>query len=167
MEVLEKENAISIRTGKNWPIPKTLAEAGGVLSLIWGMFAVLVLFYSQASREILPYFIAVTLLLLVPLISAIVVSQSRHYRTILFDGEKGVLSLSGVWRSRQVPFDTIREFQVNRCRSKRGLFLYRLDVVLASGKVFRLIQDVPDRGVLRSLGEKVGNLVKKPVTVRA
>lgn len=162
MEVVERNKAISIHTGQKFQIKKIFVDAGIVIILIWGVFAVLVFFFSQAGREILPYFIAFTSLLVIPLVSGILIRQSRQYRTVVFDGERGVLSLRGVWRSGQVYFDEIRGFRINRYRFKRELFLYRLEVVLSSGKIIRLIQDVPDKGVLCSLGEKVGNLVKKP-----
>ncbi len=163
MEVLQKGKAISINAGQKFPIKEMLGDAGIVLILIWGIFAVLVLFFSQAGGEMFPYFIAITLLLIVPLVSGILIRQSRHHREILFDGEGGVLSIRGIWRWRHVSFAEIREFQVNKY-FKRDLFLYRLDVVLSSGKILQLIQDVPDKRALCSLGEKVRDLVNKPLT---
>lgn len=166
MEVLEKGETISIHPGQKFPITKVMKESGIVLILIWGVFVVLVLFFLRTGREILPYFIAFTLLLVVPLVSAILIRQSRYYRTVVFDGERGVLSLQGIWRRREVPFDKIAGFQVNRYRFKRDVFLYRLEVVLCSEKILRLIQDVPDKGALSSLGEKIRDLVQKPLNVR-
>jgi len=165
MEVLEKGKTISIHPGQKLPISRMLVDAGGVLALIWGVFAVLVLFFSQAGREILPYFIAITLLLLGPFVGGILIRQSRQYSTILFDGESGMLSVKGFWGSWRVPFDEIREFQVNKYRFKRNILLYRLEVLLSSGKILRLVQDVPDKGSLRSLAEKLADLVKKPLNV--
>ena len=162
MEVLEKGKTILIHAGQKFPIKSLLVDAGIVLILIWGVFAVLVLFFSQAGREMFPYFFAVTLLLIVPLVSAILIRRTRHYREVLFDGESGVLSLKGMWRSWEISFNEIKGFQVNRYRYKRDLFLYRLDVVLSSGNTFRLIQDVPDKGALSSLGKRLRDLVKKP-----
>ncbi len=165
MEVLEKGKRISIRPGQKIPVAKMALSAGGVLLLIWGVYAVFDLFFSQAGREILSYFIAITLLLLGPFVGGILIRQSRQYRTILFDGESGMLSVKGVWGSWRVPFDAIMEFYVNKYRFKRNVFLYRLEVVLSSGKVLRLIRDVPDKGSLRSLGEKLADLFKKPLNV--
>lgn len=165
MEVLEKGKSISIDAGKKFPIKDMLGEAGIVLILIWGVFAVLVRFFSHAGGQILPYFIAIALLLVVPLVSVILIRQSRHYGRILFDGERRVLSFRGLWRRQQVSFDEIRGFQVNKYRFKRDLFLYRFDLVLSSGKTLRLIQDVADKGSLYSLGEKVGDLVKRPLNI--
>lgn len=165
MEVLEKGKSISIYTGEKSPIKDILVDAGIVIILIWGVFTVLVYFFSQDAGEMLPYFIAITLLLVVPLISGILIRQSRRYREIHFDGERKVLSLRGVWRSWQVPFEEIRGFQVNKYLFKRDLFLYRFEVLLSSGKTLRLVQDVPDSEPLRSLGEKVRELVKRPLHV--
>ncbi|UCD70911.1 MAG: hypothetical protein JSW70_07880 [Syntrophobacterales bacterium] len=165
MEVLEKGKSISIHAGGKFPIKNILVDAGIVIILIWGVFAILVYFFSQPGGEILPYFIAITLLLVAPLVFYILIRQSRHYRNILFNGERKVLFLRGIWRSWQVPFEEIRGFQVNKYRFKGDLFLYRFDAVLSSGTTLRLIQDVPDKAALCSLGEKVGDLVKKPLHV--
>lgn len=165
MEVLEKGKSISIHTGGRSPIKNILVDAGIVIILIWGVFTVLVYFFSRSGREMLPYFIAISLLLVVPLVSGILVRQSRRYREIIFDGERKVLSLRGIWRSWQVPFEEIRGFQVNKYPFKRDLFLYRFEAILSSGKILRLIQDVPDSEPLHSLGEKVRELVKRPLHV--
>lgn len=166
MEVLEKGKTLSIKAGQRFPIKKTLVDAGIVLILIWGIFTYLVLFLSQQGRELFPYFIAITLLLVVPLVSGILIRQSRHYREIIFNGERGVLSLKGVWGRRHVSFHEIKGLQVNKYRFKRYVFLYRLDVVLSSGKTLRLIQEVPDKEALYSLGKKAGDLIKKPFKVK-
>ena len=165
MEVREKGKSISIHTGEKSPIKNILADEGIVIILIWGVFAVLVYFFSQPSGEMLPYFIAITLLLVVPLVFGILIRQSRRYKEIHFDGERKVLSLRGVWRSWQVPFEEIQGFQVNRYRFKKDLFLYRFEAIHSSGKILRLVQDVPDSEPLRSLGEKVRELVKRPLHV--
>lgn len=165
MEVLEKGKSISIHAGEKFPIKRIIVDAGVILILIWGVFAILVYFFSRAGGEMFPYFIAISLLLVVPLVSGILIRQSRRYREILFDGERKVLSLRGVWRSWQVSFEEIRGFQVNKYRFKKDLFLYRFEVLLSSGKILRLIQDVPDKDPLCSLGEKVGELVKRPLHV--
>jgi len=165
MEILEKGKVISIRANQKFPLTKMLVDAGIVLILIWVVFAVLVVFFSRTSGELLPYFIAITLFLLVPLVTGILIRQSRQYRTVLFDGESGMLSLWSMWRSQEISFDQIKAFQINGYRFKRDVFLYRLEVVLSSGKVLRLIQDVPDQEALSILGEKVEDLVKKPVKV--
>ncbi len=165
MEVVEKGKTISIRAGQTFPLTKMLVDAGFVLILVWVVFAVLVFFFSRTSGELLPYFIAITLLLLVPLVTGILIRQSRQYRTVLFDGESKMLSIWSMWRSQEISFDQIKEFQVNGYRFKRNIFVYRLDVVLSTGKILRLIQDVPDQEALSILGEKVEDLVKKPVKV--
>jgi len=162
MEVLEKGKTLSIKAGKRFPIKKTLVDAGIVLILIWGIFTYLVLFLSQQGRELFPYFIAITLLLVVPLVSGILIRQSRHYREIVFDGERGVLFLKGVWSWRQLSFHEIKTLQVEKYRFKRNLLLYRLEVILSSGKTLRLIQDVPEKEALNSLSKKAGALLKKP-----
>ncbi len=166
MEVLEKGKTLSIKAVQRFPIKKVLVDAGIVLILIWGIFAYLVLFLSQKGAEILPYFIAIALLLIVPLVAGILIRQSRQYSEIVFDGESGVLSLKGVWSRRHVSFGEIKGLQVNKYRFKRYVFLYRLDVVLSSGKTLRLIQEVPDKEALYSLGKKAGDLIKKPFKVK-
>lgn len=165
MEVLEKGKTLAIKAGQRFPIKKILVDAGIVLILIWGIFTYLVFFLSQQGREILPYFIAITLLLVVPLVSGILIRQSRHYREILFDGERDLLSVRGVWRRRQFSFDEINELQVNKYRFKKKLFLYRFDVALSSGKMLRLIQDIQDKEALCLLGQKVKRLARKPLNV--
>ncbi len=165
MEVVEKGKTISVHGAEKVPVKKILLDAVILLILIWGVFAALLLFSSQPGWGLLPYFIAITLLLTVPLVSGVLIRQSRYHRNIFFDGEEKVLTLRGIWRAWQISFDEIREFQVKKYRLKRDVFLYRLDVRLASGKIRRLIQDVPDKGVLSSLGEKIGRLVGKPLNV--
>lgn len=165
MEVLEKGKTLSIKAGQRFPINKILIDAGIVLILIWGIFAYLVLFLSQKREEILPYFILITLLLLVPLVSGILIRQFRNYREIIFDGEGGVLTFKGLWRRRQVSFKEIKTLQVETYRFKRNLLLYRFDVIFSSGKTIRLIQDVPDKEALYSLAKKAGSLLKKPLKV--
>ena len=162
MEVLEKGKILSIKAGQRFPIKKTLVDAGIVLILIWGIFTYLVLFLSQKGRELFPYFIAITLLLVVPLVSGILIRQSRHCREIIFNGERGLLSLKGVWSWQQVSFHEIKALRVEKYRFKRNILLYRLDVVLSSGKTVRLIQDVPEKEALNSLAKKAGALLKKP-----
>ena len=165
MEVLEKGKTLSIKAGQRFPLKKIFVDAGVVLILIWGIFVYLVLFLSQHGRELFPYFIAMTLLLVAPLVSGILIRQSRHYREVIFDGERGVLSLKGLWNWRQVSFHEIKALQVEKYRFKRNLFLYRLDVILSSGKTIRLIQDVPEKEALYSLAKKAGALLKKPLKV--
>jgi len=165
MEIVEKGKTISIRADQKFHFTKVLADAGIIVILIWVLFAVLVIFFSRTIGELLPYFIAITLLLLVPLVGGILIRQSRQYSTILLEGESKMLSVWGMWRSQEIPFDLIKEFQVSGYRFKRNVFVYRLDVVLSSGKLLRLIQDVPDQEALSILGEKIEDLVKKPVKV--
>ena len=165
MEVLEKGKTLSIIEVQRFPIKKILVDAGIVLILIWGIFTYLVLFLSQQGSELFPYFIAITLLLVVPLVSGILIRQSRHYREIIFDGERGVVSLKGMWSSRQVSSHEIKALQVEKYRFKRNLLLYRFIVVLSSGKAIRLIQDVPEKEALNSLCKKAGALLKKPLKI--
>lgn len=165
MEVLQKGKTISINPGQKFPAGKLLGEAAVILLFIWAIFTVLIVFFSRNVKVILPYFIAITLLLIIPLISGILVRFSRHYKIIIFNGEKNMLNVRGLWRCRSVAFKEIKELQVNKYRIKKGLFLYRIDIVLVSGKNIQLIKDVPDKEALCSLGEKVGIIAKKPLDV--
>lgn len=165
MEILQKGKTISIITRQKLPIKEILFDAGIALILIWGVFIFLVIFSLQPIKEILPYFIAITFLLLVPLVSGILIRRARHNRKILLDGEKGTLLFKGIVRQKRFTFKEIKELKVSKYRFKKGLFLYRFGIVLFSGKVLRLIQDVPDKEALCSLGEKVENLIKKPLSI--
>ena len=165
MEVLQKGKTISINPGHKFPAGKLLGEAAIILLFIWGIFTVLIVFFSRNVNVILPYFVAITLLLIIPLISGILIRLTRHYKKLIFDGEKNVLNVKGLWRWRNIAFDEVKGFKVNKYRIKKGLFLYRLDIVLVSGKNIRLIKDVPDKEALCSLGKKVGALAKKPLDV--
>jgi hypothetical protein len=165
MEVLEKGKILSIKAGQRFPIKKILVDAGIVLILIWGIFAYLVLFLSQQGNELFPYFIPITLLLVVPLIAGILIRQFRNYREIIFDGERGALSLKGMGGWRQLSFHEIKALRVETYRFKKNLLLYRLVTVLSSGKTLRLIQDVPEKEALNSLAKKAGALLKKPLKV--
>ena len=163
MEIIEKGLTISINAGKRFPFKKLLTDAGIAIFFVWGVFCVLVIFLSHDVRELLPYFIAITLLLIIPLAAGVLIRHSRHYHEILIDGEKRHLSLKSLWRRQKVSFDAIKEFQVDQYRIKTGLFLYRLEAVPFSGKPLRLIQDVPDKQSLRSFGKKIEKLVDKPL----
>ena len=163
MEIIEKGLTISINAGKRFPFKKLLVDAGIAIISVWGVFYVLVIFLSHDAGRLLPYFIAITLLLILPLTAGVLIRQSRHYGKILIDGEKRHLSLKSLWRQQQVSFDDIKEFQIDKYRIKRGLFLYRLEAVPFSGKPLRLIQDVPDKQSLRSFGKKIEKLVDKPL----
>lgn len=165
MEIIEKGPTISINAGKRFPFKKMLVDAAIILILVWGVFSILVIYLSYPARVILPYFIAITLLLLIPFLIGVLIRQYRHYHEILIDGDKRHLSLKSLWRKQQVSFDAIKEFQVDKYRIKTGLFLYRLEAVPFSGKPLRLIQDVPDKQSLRSFGKKIEKLVDKPVIV--
>ena len=165
MEVLEKEKILSIRAGKEFSIKSGFVDAGIVIILVWGVFAILVCFFSRESGEIFPYFIAITLLLLVPFGFGILLRQSRQFSEVLFDGEKQLLLLRRLWRRQQVSFDQINGLQISKYRFKKSLFLYRFEVVLTTGETLRLIQDVPDMTPLRSLGKKAGELVGMPLSV--
>ena len=165
MEIIEKGPTISIYAGKQFPFKKILVDAGIAVIFVWGVFCVLVIFLSHDAVELFPYFIAITLLLIIPLAAGVLIRQSLHYGEIIIDGGKRHLSLKSLWRKRQVSFDDIKEFQVDKYRNKAGFFLYRLEAVPFSGKPFRLIQDVPDKQSLRSFGRKLEKLVDKPLIV--
>ena len=165
MEIIEKGPTISINAGKQFPFKKILVDAGIAVIFVWGVFCVLVIFLSHDAGGLFPYFIAITLLLIIPLAAGVLIRQSLHYGEILIDGEERHLSLKSLWRQRQVSFDDIKEFQVNKYRIKSGLFLYRLEAVPFSAKPLRLIQDVPDKQSLRSFGRKIEKLVDKPLIV--
>ena len=165
MEIIEKGKSISIHAVQQFPFKKILVDAGIVVVFVWGVFFILVIFLSHDVGEILPYFIAITLLLLIPLVAGILIRQSRHYDEILINGERRFIFAKGLWRKQQTSFDDIKEFQVNKYRVRTGRFLYRLEAVLVSGKPLRLIQDVPDKQSLRSFGRKIEKLVDKPLIV--
>ena len=165
MEIIEQGHTISIDAGKRFPFKKILVDAGIAVAFVWGVFCVLVIFLSHDAGELLLYFIAITLLLITPLAAGVLIRHSRHYGEIQIDGEKRHLSLKSLWRRQQVSFDDIKEFQVDKYRTKPGLFLYRLEAVPFSGKPLRLIQDVPDKQSLRSFGRKIEKLVNKPLTI--
>jgi hypothetical protein len=166
MEIIEKGHTISIHAGKRFPFKKILVDAAIFLILVWGVFSIFVIYLSYPTRVILPYFIAITLLLLIPFVSGVLIRQYRHYGEILIDGERRCLFLKSLWRKQQVSFDDIKEFQVDKYRIKTGLFLYRLEAVPLSGKPLRLIQDVPDKQSLQSFGRKIEKLVNKPLSIK-
>jgi hypothetical protein len=165
MEVVEKGKTISIKSNRKLPIRNLAVDTGFVLILVWGVFTVLVVFFSQAPKEIVLYFTAISLLLVIPLVTGILIRQSRQYQEIFFDGENSILSLKGMWRQRQIPFKDMKAFQINTSHTKRGIILYRFEVALLSGRILRLIQDVPDKEALGPLGKKVGDLAKKPLSI--
>ena len=165
MEIFEKGQTISINAGKRFPFKKILVDAAIAVVFVWGVFCVLVIFLSHDAGELLPYFMALTLLLIIPLISGVLIRHSRHCGEVLIDGEKRLICLKCLWRKQLVSFDDIKEFQVNKYRTKPGLFLYRLEAALFSGKPLRLIQDVPDKQSLRSFSIKIEKLVKKPFSI--
>lgn len=165
MEIIEKGQTISIHAGKRFPFKKILVDAGIAIIFVWGVFCVLVIFFSHDASELLPYFIAITLLLIIPIVAGVLIRQSRHYGEILIDREKKHLSLKNIWRQQQVSLDDIKEFQVGKYRIRSGIFLYRLEAVPFSGKPFRLIQDVPDKQSLLSFGRRIEKLMDKPVIV--
>jgi hypothetical protein len=165
MEIFEQGHAISIHAGQPFPYKKILVDAGIVLVLVWGVFSILVIFLSYPVRVILPYFIAITLLLLIPLVSGVLIRQYRHYGEILINAENRLIVAKWLWRKQQISFDDIKEFQVKKYRYRKSLFLYRVEAILVSGKPLRLIQDVPDKQALRSFGRKIEKLVNKPLTI--
>jgi hypothetical protein len=165
MEIIEKGLTISIHAGRRFPLKKLLVDAGIAIFFVWGVYYVLVIFLSHNAAELLPYFIAITLLLIIPLAAGVLIRHSRHYHEIRIDGARRHLAFKSLWRKQQVSFDAIKEFQVDKYRIKAGLFLYRLEAVPFSGKPLRLIQDVPDKQSLRSFGKKIEKLVDKPVIV--
>jgi hypothetical protein len=161
MEVVEKEKTISIKSNRKLPFKDLLVDAGFILMLVWGVFTVLVVFFSQNAKEIVLYFTAISLLLVIPLVTGILIRQSQQFQEIFFDGENSILSLKGLWRQRQIAFNNIKAFQINSYRTKQGTTLYRFEVALLSDRILRLIQDVPDKETLNPLGKKVGDLAKK------
>ncbi len=165
MEIIEKGPTISINAGKQFPFKKILVDAGIAVILVWGLFSILVIYMSYPVRVILPFFIAITLLLIIPLVLGVLIRQYRHYGEILIDIENKFIVAKWPWRKQQISFDDIRDFQVQKYRIKTGLFLYRLEAILLSGKSLRLIQDVPDQQSLCSFGRKIEELVNKPLTV--
>lgn len=165
MEIIEKGQTILIKAGQRFPFKKILVDAGIVVVFVWGVFGVLVIFLSHDAGGIFPYFIAITLLLLIPLVAGILIRQSRHYVEILIDVGEKLIFARGLWCKQQTSFNAIKAFQVNKYRYRKGLFLYRLEVVLASGKLLPLIQDVPDKQSLSSFGRKLEKLVDKPLLV--
>jgi hypothetical protein len=165
MEIIEKGQTILIRAGKRFPIKKILVDAGIAVAFVWGVFYVLVSLLSYDAHELFPYFIALTLLLIIPLAFGVFIRHSRYFGEILIDAEKRLISLKSLWREQQVSFDDIKEFQVDIYRMKAALFLYRLVAVPFSGKPLRLIQDIPDKQSLRSFGRKIEKLVDKPVRI--
>ena len=160
-EIVEKGNTISIKSSRKLPFKDLLVDAGFILILVWGVFTVLVVFFSQAAKEIVLYFTAISLLLIIPLVTGILIRESRQFQEILFDGENGMLSLKGLWRRQQISFNNINAFQIHTYHSKRGTTLYRFEAALSSGRILRLIQDVPDKEALSPLSKKVGDLAKK------
>ena len=165
MEVHEKGKNISIHPGHKMPFARLIMSVTGVLALIWGIFVILVLYFARSGHDMLPYFVAITLLLVIPFSAGILIRQTRYHRAIFFDAEKETLFFKGLWRSWQVPFEQIREFQVHEYRLRRSVTLCRFEVALSSGKTLPLIIDVPDREELRTLGERVSALVKRPLKV--
>jgi hypothetical protein len=165
VEIIEKGKTISINAGHKFPFKKILVDAGIAVILVWGIFSILVIYLSYPVRVILPYFIAITLLLLIPLVSGVLIRHSRHYGELLINGENKLIIAKWLWRKQQISFDDIREFQVKKYRYRKGLFLYRLEAVPFSGKPLRLIQDIPDKQSLRSFGIKIEKLVNKPLSV--
>jgi hypothetical protein len=165
MEIIEKGQTISINAGKRFPFKKILVDAGIAVVFVWGALCVLVIFLSHDAGGLFFYFIAITLLLIIPLAAGVLIRQSRHYGEIFIDGQKRHLYLKSLWRNQQVSFDDIKEFQVDAYRTKPGLFLYRLEAIPFSGKPLRLIQDVPDKQSLRSFGRKIEKLINKPLII--
>ena len=165
MEVIEKEKTILIKSNRKLPFKDLLVDAGFIILLVWGVFTVLVVFLSQEAEELVLYFTAISLLLIIPLVAGILIRQSRQYQQIHFDGNEDILSLKGLWRQRQIAFKDIKAFQISTYKTKRGNVLYRFEAALLSGKFLRLIQDVPDTEALSPLGKKVSDLAEKPLNI--
>ena len=142
MEIVEKGKTSSIKSNRKFPTKKLTVDAGFFLILVWGVFTVLVLFFSQPAKEIIIYFMAISLLLVIPLVAGILILQSRQFQKILINGENSILSLKGLWRQRQIAFKDIKDFQINRYPTKQGTTLYRFEVALLSGRILQLIKDV-------------------------
>jgi hypothetical protein len=165
MEVHEKGKNISIYPGGKMPLARLIMSVTGVLALIWGIFVILLLYFARSGHDMLPYFVAISLLLVVPFAVGILIRQSRYHRAIFFDGDNGILLFKGIWRSWQVPFEQITAFHVREYHLTRDVPLCRFEVALSSGKTVPLIMDVPKREELRALGERVSGLVKRPLKV--
>ena len=165
MEVIEKEKTILIESNRKLPFKDLLIDAGFILILVWGVFTVLVVFFSQEAEELVLYFTAISLLLVIPLLAGILIRQARQYQQIRFDGNKDILSLTGLWRQRQIAFTDIKAFQISTYKTKRDTKLYRFEAALLSGQFLRLIQDVPDTEALSPLGKKVSDLTGKPLDI--
>lgn len=165
MEVVEKGHGLSINADRKFPFKKILMDAGIMIFLVWGVFCILVIFLSHEVEALLPYFIAISLLLIIPLVAGILIRQSRHYVDIQINCEKRQIFAKGLWRNQQTSFGAVSEFQVNQYRYRKRFFLYRLEAVLDSGQSLLLIRDVPDKQALLSLGRKIEKLVNKPLRV--
>ena len=163
MEIIEKGDSIRIHAGVKCPFRKIIVDASLVVILVWGVFGVLVAYLSHPAGQILPYFLGITLLLLIPLVAGILMRYARHYDEILIDGAKGVINAEGFGRQRQVSFDEIKEFRVNQYRFRKDQTLFRLEAVIASGKPLRLLQDVPDDRSLSLLAKKLHTLKNSSV----
>ncbi len=163
MEVCESGKTITIKSSRKFPIKTLLLDATSVLFLVWGVFTVLVVFFSQTAGEILLYFVAITLLLIVPLVIGILLRQTRQYEEILFNGEIGILAIKGVWRRYRIPLNAIKELQIKKYRYKQGIYLYRLEAIRYAGKTLKLVRDVPEIESIKSLGKKLEDLIKRPL----
>ena len=53
MEVVEKGKTISIKSNRKLPFKDLLVDAGFILILVWGVFTVLVVFFSERSLRFL------------------------------------------------------------------------------------------------------------------
>ena len=93
MEIIEKGQSILIKAGQRFPFKKILIDAGIVAVFVWGVFCVLVIFLSHNAGGLLPYFIAITLLLLIPLVAGILIRQSRQYCEIRISVEEKLIFL--------------------------------------------------------------------------
>ena len=162
MEIIQDGKTILIQAPGKLPTKRILGEAGVVLSLIWGLFAVGFLFFSPKSRGLFPYFVTITLFLIIPLIFGLVLRKARHFSEVLFDANENMLTTKGILRRQEIPFESITEFNIKRCRYRSGSFLFQLNAVLISGKSLPLIRDVPDPRSLHPLGKKLGRLTQKP-----
>lgn len=162
MEVIQKGRTISIRPTDKLPVHATLRDAGIILVLIWAVFVVLVVFFAHDPSRIIPYFGALTLLVVVPLASGLWIKQARHNREVVVDGNRGLLLVKSPGRRQRFALDKIKTLQVKKYRYKTNLLLHRLEVELTSGRTALLIGDVQDEQSLVALGQKIGDVLNKP-----
>ena len=162
MQISQKGNIIHIQPTAKLPLWRIGRDVGLLLCLIWGLFAFFTLFQSQPAAGLAPYFIALTLFILISLFVGLFLRHTRHYQHILFDAHQRILSARGMGRQRTIPFDDIEALHLHKYHYKRGHFLFRLEAVLGVKKTFAIIRDVPQPEPLHELGKKMGKMSRIP-----